>query len=235
MNKIYKNIILDNDKVNYLLSISSRAKYIRISIGLEGMKVTVPKGIKIEFVEQFLHSKKKWIIKHNTNYKKEVINQLYYEGNEIIYNVVCGLKENSLEFKDNVLSISLIEQLNSDEIYSIIKNWYIKRATESFNESIKVYSHLIGVKFNRVCLREQKTRWGSCSGKGNLNFNLKLIMAPRFVLDYIVVHELCHLIHMNHSKSFWSEVERFIPNFKVAEQWLKLNSKNLSFNMKEKV
>ena len=88
----------------------------------------------------------------------------------------------------------------------------------------------MGVKFNRITLREQKTRWGSCSGKGNLSFNLKLIMAPRYVLDYVVVHELCHLIHMNHSKSFWNEVESFMPNYKMAEVWLKLNSRKLNFN-----
>lgn len=229
MNKINKSILLDNYKIDYLLTVNPRAKHIRISIGFDGMKVTTPKGINIDFVERFIHSKEKWIIEHCIKHKEEINHQLYYEGNEISYNIAKGLKENSIELKNNILNINLIKDLDPEEIHSIIKGWYIKKATESFNKSIKVYSQLIGVKFNRICLREQKTRWGSCSSKGNLNFNWKLIMAPSFVLDYIVVHELCHLIHMNHSKSFWCEVERFMPSYKVAEQWLKLNSGKLNF------
>ncbi|MBC8059955.1 MAG: M48 family metallopeptidase [Clostridiaceae bacterium] len=229
MIKINKSIVLNNIKFNYLLTINPRAKNIKISIGCEGMKVTIPKGINMDFVQRFLHSKEDWIIKHLNIPKEEMNNQLYFEGNIITYNVLSGLKENSISFKDNVLNINLIKELNYDEIHAIIKSWYLKQATDSFNKSIKVYSQIIGVKYNRICLREQKTRWGSCSSKANLNFNWKLIMAPKFVLDYIVVHELCHLIHMNHSKSFWSEVDRFIPDYKSAELWLKLNSRKLNF------
>jgi len=229
MIKINKSILLGDDIINYLLTINPRAKHIKVSIGFEGLKVTIPKGVNIDFVETFLLSKKEWIIKHSIKYKEKTNNNLYYLGNEIGYNVLAGFNNNSIELKDNILNITSIKELNPDEIHLIIKEWYVKKATESFNESIKMYSKIMVVKFNRVCLRQQKTRWGSCSSKGNLNFNFKLIMAPRFVLDYIVVHELSHLIYMNHSKNYWLEVEKFLPDYKVAEKWLKLNHEKLNF------
>ena len=82
---------------------------------------------------------------------------------------------------------------------------------------------LVGVGYGRITIRNQRTKWGSCSSKGNLNFNCVLMLAPEWVRDYIVVHELCHLKEMNHSPAFWAEVARVCPGYKEAEAWLKTN------------
>ena len=91
-------------------------------------------------------------------------------------------------------------------------------------ERVRYYAPLVGVDYGRITIRNQKTRWGSCSAKGNLNFNVALMLFPLEILDYVVVHELCHRKEMNHSKQFWKEVERVIPEYKKYEKWLKDNS-----------
>jgi len=90
-------------------------------------------------------------------------------------------------------------------------------------ERVKYFAPLVGVEYGRITVRNQKTRWGSCSGKGNLNFNCLLMLTPPDVIDYVVVHELCHLKEMNHSSAFWAEVERVLPDYKQNRLWLKRN------------
>ena len=85
----------------------------------------------------------------------------------------------------------------------------------------------IGVSYGRISIRHQKTKWGSCSSKGNLNFNCLLMLAPEEVRDYVVVHELCHRKQMNHSEVFWAEVERALPNYRDARKWLKTHGREL--------
>lgn len=95
------------------------------------------------------------------------------------------------------------------------------KAIDYIPKRVEYFSNRMGVSYGRITIRNQKTRWGSCSEKGNLNFNCLLMLAPPEVIDYVVVHELCHRKEMNHSRAFWSEVEKVIPNYKEYVQWLK--------------
>jgi predicted metal-dependent hydrolase len=79
----------------------------------------------------------------------------------------------------------------------------------------------MGISYGRITVRSQHTRWGSCSAKGNLNFNCLLMLVPQEVLDYVVVHELCHRKELNHSARFWAQVERILPDYRIHRKWLK--------------
>lgn len=94
-------------------------------------------------------------------------------------------------------------------------------ALKVISVKVKHYAGLMNVQYGRITIRNQKTRWGSCSSKGNLNFNCLLMLAPDEVVDYVVIHELCHLIEMNHSKAFWKQVEQMMPDYKKHRKWLK--------------
>ncbi len=96
-------------------------------------------------------------------------------------------------------------------------------ALQVLPERVKLYASLMGVTVNRITIRCQKTRWGSCTKEGNLNFNCLLMLAPEAIQDYVVVHELCHRKEMNHSKRFWAEVEKVLPDYRKREKWLKEN------------
>ena len=85
-----------------------------------------------------------------------------------------------------------------------------------------------GGTYTRITIRDQKTRWGSRSSSGTLSFNYRLMYAPRKVLDYVVVHELCHITHMNHSKEFWDMVASILPDYKESRNWLKEHGKELN-------
>lgn len=89
------------------------------------------------------------------------------------------------------------------------------------------FAAIIGVDYGRITIRRQRSRWGSCSAKGNLNFNCLLMLTPPEVLDYVIVHELCHRKEMNHSPKFWSEVESVLPDYKQRRNWLKENGNQL--------
>ena len=107
------------------------------------------------------------------------------------------------------------------QIRAAIRDYLITLAKRRFEERVRFHAGRIGVRPKGITLREQKTKWGSCSSLGNLNFNWKLIMAPPEALDYVVVHELCHLIEMNHSPAFWAQVEKHCPDYKRGRDYLK--------------
>lgn len=99
----------------------------------------------------------------------------------------------------------------------------IRAARSRIAERAAYYAGILGVSYGRITIRDQKSRWGSCSSRGNLNFTWKLVLAPPEVLDYVVVHELCHRIEMNHSAAFWKQVERVMPDYQEHRRWLKEN------------
>lgn len=116
------------------------------------------------------------------------------------------------------------ERLEAESTEKLTREKVIALAEEALKvipERVEYFAKVIGVTYGKITIRNQKTRWGSCSSKGNLNFNCLLMLAPPEVLDYVVVHELCHRKQMNHSKAFWLEVEKVLPNYKEVRKWLK--------------
>lgn len=114
----------------------------------------------------------------------------------------------------------LVPRLTEEEI-KVLK----EQALKYIPERVEHFAPIVGVDYHRITIRNQKTRWGSCSAKGNLNFNCLLMQAPSEVIDYVVVHELCHRKYMNHSKAFWCEVEKVLPEYKTAKRWLRENAR----------
>lgn len=104
-------------------------------------------------------------------------------------------------------------------------------AKRDLPDRIERFSKAMGVTYGRITIRNQKTRWGSCSAKGNLNFNCLLMLAPEEVRDYVVIHELAHRKQMNHSRAFWQEVEKQMPDYKEKRKWLKEHGNELMRRM----
>ena len=107
-------------------------------------------------------------------------------------------------------------------------NLLTTRAKRIIPQRVRHYAEIMGLRYGRITIRMQKSRWGSCSSKGNLNFNCLLMRTPDEIIDYVVVHELCHLKEMNHSDRFWAEVEKIIPDYRQRRKWLRDHQEDIA-------
>ncbi len=120
---------------------------------------------------------------------------------------------------EKVRDIEKKEPITKQEV-----KYLVTKAKRVIPPKVEHFAKIIGVDYGTITIRMQKSRWGSCSAKGNLNFNCLLMKTPDEVIDYVVVHELCHRKEMNHSPRFWAEVEKILPDYKKRKSWLKANS-----------
>ncbi len=136
------------------------------------------------------------------------------------------IKKTIERFEKTKTQAQNIEPLTFEQIKELAD-----KALRELPPRVAEFALKIGVKCNGITVRNQKTRWGSCSAKGNINLNCLIMLMPEDVQDYIIVHELCHLKEMNHSKRFWGEVENAIPEYKEKEKWLKENGSTIMRRM----
>ncbi|KNF09270.1 protein of unknown function DUF45 [Gottschalkia purinilytica] len=155
---------------------------------------------------------------------------ILYLGREYRFKITFNekIKQRHIELTDNIFCVYTNTQ-EQEKIVQTIKTWYIENGIGIIIERINYYKQYIDVSPQKIKLKEQKKRWGTCTSKGNLLFNWRIIMAPIDIIDYIVVHEMCHLIHFNHSKNFWNLVESIIPDYRERKEWLKINGLKLFF------
>ena len=139
------------------------------------------------------------------------INALLWEKQDWIQKHLKKMQERSEVLED-------LQPYTEEEIKALVK-----KARVVITEKVQKYAPIVGVDYGRIAIRNQRTRWGSCSSKGNLNFNCMLMHTPDEVIDYVVVHELCHRKHMDHSAAFYAEVERVLPEYRKCRKWLKEN------------
>lgn len=155
---------------------------------------------------------------------------LYVSDNEIERLVISKSKwidEHMLKVQSTIDERSKLEKIRFEQVKELAD-----QAVEYIPKRVKYYAEKENFVYNKITIKNLVSRWGSCSTKGNLNFNCLLMLTPDYVIDYIVVHELCHLREMNHSEKFWAEVEKIMPDYQRAELWLKQNGGNLISRMR---
>lgn len=155
---------------------------------------------------------------------------LYVSDNEIERMVISKSKwidEHMLKVQSTIDERSKLEKITFEQVKELAD-----QAVEYIPKRVKYYAEKENFVYNKITIKNLVSRWGSCSTKGNLNFNCLLMLTPDYVIDYVVVHELCHLREMNHSEKFWAEVEKIMPDYQRAELWLKQNGGNLIARMR---
>lgn len=200
--------------------------------------VIVPQGTKEELILDKVKANSSWIIKKlqyfgSIHYpqKREYKNgeSFMYRGkNYSLYlNVDKTLNKISVKLYQGKFMVST-PTTNKEVLRKSMEEWYRHKALEKIKESLPYYQAKVDRIPTHIYIKDQKRRWGSCSSKGNLNFNWRLIMAPPRVMDYIIVHEICHMVHLNHSREFWDLVSSIMPDYKEQKEWLKINAMSLN-------
>jgi predicted metal-dependent hydrolase len=231
-------MVLDGQTISYVIKRSRKAKYARLEVSLQsGLAIIVPKYFELNRVPALLKEKQHWILKKLAKFGHVSLPSAgagVRSGNNIPYlgQNLRLVRRNDSEYADSVRveGKRLVVSLKSTRVSLnlILEGWYRREAENLIRRKVDKLCPKIGVAFGRLTIRGAKTRWGSCSRKGNLNFNWKLLMVPEPVIDYVIIHELAHLKIMNHSKEFWHLVEQHCPDWRKHRKWLKIHEAELS-------
>ena len=225
-----REITLQGKKVDYVLKQSPRIRGIRLEIHSDsGLIVIVPKKYKLEQINDILEKKSGWIFRHLPGrkplqiplFRKEVDHGEKVRYMDKMIEVVVtkdGQKSTSAYLKDNKLFISCGPGTQGRA--KILEDWYRSQAACVFKEKADRFQTEMGLRYNRIVVRGQRKRWASASPMGNLSINWKLLMAPEAVVDYVIMHELAHFKHMDHSKKFWDFLAGFCPDWRKYRKWL---------------
>lgn len=213
---------------------SSRAKRPKIKYRRGSFAVVVPEGQKID-IDKLIEENSDWIEKHlqeAREFREEVPERDFRPGGEISVlgkeREIVIEKRRSNEVGEKIfLAQHLVERTSlKDQLEKSLREF----GREKFEEKASKYVEKVDGDFEKIFIRDQKTRWGSCSGKDNLNFNWRLVFGPEKVLEYVLVHELVHLEVRDHSKLFWTRVQEIFPEFESCSEWLESNSAKLVFD-----
>ena len=226
-------------------------KTVGISISEEGkITVRVPRVFSRDEVRQCVRQKGQWILYHQQMMRRRQKNmeKRTYEEGEIFFYLgkEYVLKKNRVSSIRNKKSfqIELFREENETgtmllsfckgeweqiDTKKVLEEWYKNAAREYINDKVLMYSKKISCTYHDIRIKNQKTCWGSCSTKGNLNFNWRIMMADPKIVDYVIVHELCHRLEMNHSAAFWKLVKEQIPDYMQRRNWLRENGWRLSW------
>jgi len=205
----------------------SNRKTLSLSILKDGQVIIkAPLKMSKEAIDKFVFEKQKWIrekiayIEHN---KEKFDDVMHYKkfllfGNEYTLKL-ANIKK--IETSNTELTIYLPKETPKDKIMTKLKSWYKKTAKNILEERLNYICNLIKLKPNVFRISDSKGRWGACNSKGNISFNYRVVMLPPTVIDYVIIHELCHLVEMNHSRKFWNLVTSFLPNVDVQKRKIK--------------
>jgi len=222
--------VLNGEPHSYFVRHSKRARYLRIKLSLEGIiTLVIPKGISLQEGQVFLNSKKPWLERHlqslptprpfTDSRPTSLLLQLLGEQWSLVYQYSVSEHVTLSEQVDNCLVLTGCVDCK-DLVVKALGAWLKVKAERVLPAQLSKLAELHGFHYNRVAIRGQKTRWGSCSSQKNINLNYKLLFLEQALVDYVLIHELCHTLEMNHSKRFWRLVADCDENYQQHDRLL---------------
>ncbi len=229
-------IQLDGRTITYTVRRSGRARSVRLRITPHaGLEVVLPTGVNGLDIEGLLRERAAWILKHTARMPSPETGRAFtagarlpFLGRDYTLEVITRPHGRpSVVQQADRLVVRLPAPAAPDEVRAVLESWYRAQARRYLTARAAELARQHGFTYQRIAIKDQRTRWGSCSSRGNLNFNWRLMLAPPAAIDYVIVHELCHLHEMNHSRRFWTLVGRCCPDYRRWVKWFKLNGASL--------
>lgn len=223
------------DDLSVIVKVVPRSRSVSVRVLPNGsVVVTAPRFTPRFVINQFISKHEDWIREKQGAVVKKLNSlvaereKLFIRGKEYDFRLNVSSQKEGVKVTDATLTVTCVRE-DHTEVRRILEKWYRVQATKHFKERVPLLADLVDSNVKTVSIRSQRTRWGSCSSRNTISLNWRLIMAPDWVSDYVVYHELAHLTHMNHSKEFWKLVEQYVPNHKDAQKWLKDHHSLLQF------
>ncbi len=208
--------------------VRSDRKTLSIEVHHQKVKVRAPKKAPDDWIESFVYQKAKWIArklveqaeKNESRIKLQTGEEVTFMGQQRVLELTQGA--NKIQLSDNELVIRT-KELTHESMAKQLDRWLLNQAKELLPQKVQSWAEVMGLqkKLTGVRFRKTKTQWGHCTRKGIVQLNQLILLTPMFVIDYLIIHELSHLKHLNHSKRFWTLVEKYCPDYQQAEVWLK--------------
>lgn len=205
--------------------VRSKRKTLSLIVETDGtLTVRAPLRMKEADIRGFIEAKSGWIKRKQTKAREVAVaprryadgETFLYLGREVPLRLVPGRKPALV--MDRIFKMTKSAQPRAE---SVFEAWYKKQARSVLTGRVEFFARKYGFNAGKIRISSARTRWGSCSARSTLSFTWRLVMAPPQVIDYVVVHELCHLRELNHSPSFWAQVEAILPDYKSHRKWLK--------------
>jgi predicted metal-dependent hydrolase len=233
--------------LSYQLIRSCKRKTVGLQVKHGKIIIRAPKYVSEKEIADIVNAKSIWLQRKvaEQNNHPPVTNDYYREKSQLLINgEFKTLQINFASFANVILDEDLIVVTLTNKVKSKIaenlalQDKHVKQSLEAWlklqtmsyiDQTLNHYAEQIGVLPKSFKVRLYKSRWGSCNSRGELSFSSLLAMAPHWVIDYVIVHELCHLLHMNHSALFWQLVEQNLPNSRLAKTWLKVHQSQLQW------
>ena len=216
---------------------TDRRKTATVKVVEGQVSVVVPQRTSKAKVDELIAKKTRWIREklllqreHHPPKRKEYVSGecfTYLGRNYRLKIDSSSTKSVKLKNGQLVIEVPPSVQKRDQYVHTALEEWYREHALEKFREKVERYAKQVGVNPSSVGIKTFSGRWGSCNSKGHLEFNWKIILAPNRIVAYVVVHELCHLHHHDHSPEFWKCVERMFPDYSECKDWLKVNGRTL--------
>lgn len=234
-------VSLGGATITYRHRVSHRARRLRFEVRPgAGLEVTTPPGVSVARIEAVMREKTQWITTMLVRYSqppRSVIETPLQSGAllpfaggslRLIVDVKPTSRRPTAHLEEGTLRL-VVSEPTAVALHAALEIWYRSQGRRVFAERVAYWNAQFSFSYGRIAIRDQKSRWGSCSRQGNLNFNWRLLLAPLAVLDYIVIHELAHLKEGNHSPRFWALVAEKCPDYRRHRDWLRQHGPELHF------